>query len=111
VPRRHRGGGAAAHGGAGAVGSGYPAAGTGRGRSAAGGGGRALTGERIWLLELEGGQLAAAEGSLLWSSLLHLSLSLSLGPLFSFYFFDREFNFLYFLLIIFPKSTAYREWE
>jgi len=96
-------------GAAGAVGSGYPAAGTGRGRSAADGGGRALTGERIWLLELEWGKLAAAEGSLLWSSLLHLSLSL--GPLFSFYFFDREFNFLYFLLIIFPKSTAYRERE
>jgi len=96
-------------GAAGAVGSGYPAAGTGRGRSAAGGGGKALTGERIWLLELEWGQLAAAEGSLLWSSLLHLSLSLA--SFFHFIFLIESSIFLYFLLIIFPKSTAYRERE
>jgi len=90
-------------GAAGAVGSGYPAAGTGRGRSAAGGGGRALTGERIWLLELEWGQLAAAEGSLLWSSLLHLSLS---RLFFSFYFFDREFNISLFFAHNFSKVDS-----
>jgi hypothetical protein len=94
-------------GGAGAVGSGYPAAGTGRGRSAAGGGGRALTGERIWLLELEWGELAAAEGAscgLLFCLCLSLSLSLSLsGLFFSFYFLIGSLIFFIFLLIFFSK--------